>query len=411
MSRASANALRAMTAGLMLAMSRRTSWAPQRARSPSSRPPWETTSARCPAPVSVRARSTAPSSAAPISRVGTAIMTVNGRRADARAKEAGEAPAKSARSSINARAAVVMSATPPTPRKDRPNERFTGSRDAGAADRGHATMPISIPGGHDTAGSRLRATVHRNKNLQQCTLKNRNRVVRRRGEVALDDLWGGFSRGRRGRDIAADRGADAQGRRPRHHVARRLHVGHGRHQGGGAGSLGRRRRPRLPALRLLRPWRIRRPICRRHYYPLARGKPRRVRGLLRRAADIGGLVHGGMARASPGPRTAPGAAAGGLARRDGADRTGSGLHRGADVEAVSCGGQAGDRDRWGLEAPFAIFRPALSHHQRPDRGRSPASDARRADRDRLPGAHPAGRSGPRRTLGPCGRAGVAAGPG
>ena len=71
--------------------------------------------ARCPALVSVRASSTASSSAAPVSSVGTAIMTVKGRRAKAGAKGDFEVPAKSARSSMRLRATVDMSATSPTP--------------------------------------------------------------------------------------------------------------------------------------------------------------------------------------------------------------------------------------------------------------------------------------------------------
>ncbi len=205
-------------------------------------------------------------------------------------------------------------------------------------------MPISIPTLHDTAGSRFHATVQRNKNLHRCTLKNRNQVAGKARGAAIDDLSGGFSRHRTGRVIATDRGQDAvrmaPGRRSRPRVARRVHVGHGRNQGGGARPMGRCARPRVPALRLFRPWRVRRPIRRRDHRPLARGKPRRVRCSLRRAPDSGGLVHGRMARAPARTRAAPGAAAESLARRARPHRAGGGFHRGADVEAVPRGDQA-----------------------------------------------------------------------
>ena len=51
------------------------------------------------------------------------------------------------------------------------------------------------------------------------------------------------------------------------------------------------------------------------------------------------------------------------------------------------------------------IRRALSDHPRADRGGPQASDAGRPDRDRLPGAYPARRAGPRRAVAARGRAG------
>ena len=64
-------------------------------------------------------------------------------------------------------------------------------------------------------------------------------------------------------------------------------------------------------------------------------------------------------------------------------------------------------DKGRLDAAVGIFRGALSDHQAVDRGRPQASPARRPDRDRLPGAHPARRAGPGRAVAARGRAGVA----
>ena len=69
--------------------------------------------------------------------------------------------------------------------------------------------------------------------------------------------------------------------------------------------------------------------------------------------------------------------------------------------------QARDRGEGRLAAAVAIFGGALSDHSWADRGGAPASAARRADRDRLPGAHPARRAGPRRAVAARGRTGVA----
>ena len=63
----------------------------------------------------------------------------------------------------------------------------------------------------------------------------------------------------------------------------------------------------------------------------------------------------------------------GHGRRNGAHRARGGFHRGADVEALSRRDQTGDRDQRGLVAAVAIFRRALPHHQRPDRGRPQSS--------------------------------------
>ena len=74
----------------------------------------------------------------------------------------------------------------------------------------------------------------------------------------------------------------ARGRGARPVLARRLQVRHEGHQGGGARRLGRRQGPRLHALRLFRPRRIRRRLRRRHDRPLAGGKRWRCSRALRR---------------------------------------------------------------------------------------------------------------------------------
>ena len=86
------------------------------------------------------------------------------------------------------------------------------------------------------------------------------------------------------------------------------------------------------------------------------------------------------------------AAVDGFARRHGADRARGRFHRSADVEAASRRRSSAqiDRDR-AVAAAVGICRPALCDHPRPDRGGTQPSPARRPDRDRLSGAHPARR--------------------
>src|SRR5271165_2627758 len=75
-------------------------------------------------------------------------MTVNGSRAKAGANTEAVAPANLARPSSNVRDTVVMSATSPTPFYLGPRTsviRFTGSHDAGAADRSHAKSRFPSP--------------------------------------------------------------------------------------------------------------------------------------------------------------------------------------------------------------------------------------------------------------------------
>ena len=91
----------------------------------------------------------------------------------------------------------------------------------------------------------------------------------------------------------------------------------------------------------------------------------------------------------------------GLAR---ADRARGGLYRRTDVEALPAGDQARDRADRRVVAPVAIFRGALSHHPRPDRGGPRAPPARQHDRNRLSGPHPSGRAGSGRAVAARGRA-------
>ena len=72
-------------------------------------------------------------------------------------------------------------------------------------------------------------------------------------------------------------------------------------------------------------------------------------------------------------------------------------------QKVLARGEAADRDRRLLAAAVAVFGERLSDHARADRGGAQPSPARRADRDRMPGAHPAGRAGSRRAVAARGR--------
>src|SRR5215831_17115700 len=110
-------ALRRIASGLRLATSSRIISAPLAARRGSSRPPLDTTMARCPSALSISASSTAPSSAAPASTVGTTIKTASARAATL--------------------AAVDIVATPPPNFDVRPVGRFAIIADRSVRPRRH----------------------------------------------------------------------------------------------------------------------------------------------------------------------------------------------------------------------------------------------------------------------------------
>ena len=155
-------------------------------------------------------------------------------------------------------------------------------------------------------------------------------------------------------------------------------------------------RPRLRPVRLFRPWRIRRRVHRRHDRPLARRKRRGVRRVLPRSAGRDRLLDGRLDGAAAGARAARGAgpSRAGYAGRTGADRAGARFHRGADVEEASRRRSSASLTRKGVWLRPSAYRRALSDHRAADRGGPQSSAARRHDRGRLPGAHPAGREDP-----------------
>ncbi len=133
--------------------------------------------------------------------------------------------------------------------------------------------------------------------------------------------------------------------------------------------LGRAHRPRLPAPRLFRPWRIRRRLRRRHHLEVAERKPRRLPAFHQRTASARRLVHGRLDRAAAGT----GAAQGGRGRphrRSGSARARARLHRrthrtGTDEEAEARAGGEGL-----FRGKVRIFARAQYLYPRPDRGRS-----------------------------------------
>ena len=155
-------------------------------------------------------------------------------------------------------------------------------------------------------------------------------------------------------------------------------------------------------LRLFRPWRIRRQFRRRHHRPLAGGEPGGLRRLLPRAAGRDRLVHGRLAGAAAGPRA-------GAARPTGRRRRGSLAGLVLIAPAVDfteelmwkrfppeVKREIEEKGVWARPSQYS--RGALSDHPPADRGGPQPSPARRHDRDRLSGAHPAGRAGPGRAV-------------
>ena len=82
------------------------------------------------------------------------------------------------------------------------------------------------------------------------------------------------------------------------------------------------------------------------------------------------------------------------------DRPCGRFHRAADVGPVSRRHQARLEETGVYRRPSSLFRRALPDHPLADRGRAAPPALRRAHRDRLPGACPAGDEGRGRALGP-----------
>ena len=188
-----------------------------------------------------------------------------------------------------------------------------------------------------------------------------------------------------------------------HVFCRRLQIRHERHARPRRSTAGRTSRA-APASASTIPGMVNRAaISRRHDRALAGRKPARS---FRYVCDgpsiavgssMGGWISLLLARELRAARQAS------QPRRSRADCTRCRFHRSADVAAIPARDQTADRDAGIVAAAVAIFAGALSHHPAIDRGRTQSSVARRADRDRLPGAHPAGREGRGRAVAARGR--------
>ena len=170
-----------------------------------------------------------------------------------------------------------------------------------------------------------------------------------------------------GRNIHRRAAACRHGAGPR--VARRLPLRHERHQGGGRQCVGAREGPRLSALRLFGPWRIRRRIPRRHDLEMARRKPGRFQAFHDRRPDPGRLVHGRVDCAAHGGGIAQGRPA---CRRSGAAGAGAGFHSGADRACP----HADPETRAGKVRIFRGSSPIIPPNPMSTRARCSRTDAR-----------------------------------
>ena len=127
---------------------------------------------------------------------------------------------------------------------------------------------------------------------------NRISVKALMSEIRLTSLTTGFS-------CPDHRRARARGQEPGPVLARRLQVRHEGHESRSAGPLGRKRGPRLRAVRLFRPRRIGRRVHRRHDRPVAGGKSRGLCALRQGPAGGDRVIHGRLAGAAVGARTVP----------------------------------------------------------------------------------------------------------
>ena len=185
-----------------------------------------------------------------------------------------------------------------------------------------------------------------------------------------------LSRSARARNNAGSRCAPRR-RQARPVLARRLQIRHAGHEGAGAGRLGGRARPCLRAVRLFRPWRIGRRVCRRHDRALAGRGGCGVRAFCRGPQVVIGSSMGGwmallLARALPTRCKA------GVAGRAGADRAGARFHRTADVERLSAEVREEIMTKGVWQRPSEYGDGALSDHPGADRGGPQASVAWRA---------------------------------
>ena len=133
-------------------------------------------------------------------------------------------------------------------------------------------------------------------------------------------------------------------------------------------------------------------FTRRHDRPLARGQPCGVRRVQPRAADFDRLVDGRLARAVAGASAAAArrgtaaSVAGMVLIAPAVDFTEELMWR-RFTPAIKH--ELEENGVW--ERPSEYSHGALSDHPGVDRGRAQSPSARRHDRDRLPGAHPARR--------------------